>query len=123
MMVSLDPNDPYCAKIADFGTMRFCRQNLPITGRFVDNPVWLAPEIFMNLEYTYTVDTYAFGVILWETITRRSYCGNLTFMSDIEDKILNGYRPIIPGVSRGCPTIFADIIENCWVRRLLRSRN
>lgn len=113
MMMTTDTSAPVCSKIADFGTSRFC--TLPICGRFVDNPVWLAPEVLTNSEYDYTADTYAFGVMLWETITRKDYCGDLSFMSDIEDRIIKGLRPEIPSERRGCPTSYTNIIEACWV--------
>jgi serine/threonine protein kinase len=85
MMLSLDPSDPSCSKIADFGTSCLC--TLPLSGRLVDNPVWLAPEILANSEFTFTVDTYAYGVMLWEMITREDYLGDSAFMSEIEDKV------------------------------------
>lgn len=113
MMLSLDPGSPLCSKIADFGTSRLC--NFPITGRFVQNPVWLAPEIFTNSEYTYTADTYAFGVMLWEMITRKAYLGDFAFMSEIEDRIMNGYRPEVPCEKQGCPIPYAEVIQHCWV--------
>jgi len=38
------------AKVADFGTARSLAPT--IAGRTVDNPIWLAPEIMENEEYT-----------------------------------------------------------------------
>jgi serine/threonine protein kinase len=114
MMMTLDPNEEVCSKIADFGTSRECL--LPISGRFVDNPVWLAPEILTNSEYNFSADTYAFGVMMWESMTRKDYCGDLAFMSDIEDWIISGSRPPIPNERQGCPIPFQNIIQHCWVR-------
>ncbi len=38
------------AKVADFGTARNLAPT--IAGRTVDNPIWLAPEVMRNEEYT-----------------------------------------------------------------------
>lgn len=71
----------------------------PVTGRFVDNPVWLAPEVLQGQPYGVKVDTYAFGVMCWELLTRDSFFGEISFMSDMEDKIINVERPPIPSGS------------------------
>lgn len=42
----------------------------PITTRFVDNPIWLAPEVLTIDPYDERVDIYAYGVILWEILSR-----------------------------------------------------
>ncbi len=32
---------------------------------------WLAPEVLRNEPFTFRSDTYSFGIILWELLTRR----------------------------------------------------
>jgi len=98
-----------CAKIADFGTSKFLT-GIPLQGRFVDNPVWLAPEILLDRPYGVEVDTYAFGVILWELLTRDNFFGEINFMSDLEDHVIQGKRPPLDI----CPESFRDVICTCW---------
>lgn len=45
---------------------------------------------------------YAFGVILWELVSAQDFFGEISFMSAIEEKILNGNCPDldVPGVLR-----------------------
>ena len=41
-------------------------------------------------EFSYKADTYAYGIILWEMVTRDHFFGNEDFMSVIQAKILDG---------------------------------
>jgi serine/threonine protein kinase len=49
--------------------------------------VWLAPEVMENKIYTEKADVYSIGVILWELISRKAFFGEVSFMSQIEDKV------------------------------------
>ena len=110
MMVSISPTAPIVAKITDFGTSKKFT-GVPITGRFVDNPLWLAPEVLIGKGYDMRVDTYAYGVILWELLSREDYFGDISFMSEVEDRVVKGIRPEIGK----CPSLYNDIVEACWV--------
>jgi serine/threonine protein kinase len=57
------PSTKPIIKIADFGVSKEIQTF--ITGRFVTNPIWLAPEILMNHRYDLKVDVYAFGMLLF----------------------------------------------------------
>ncbi len=37
----------------------------------MDQPLWLAPEVIQRKSYNHKADVYAFGIILWELITRQ----------------------------------------------------
>ncbi|XP_077094855.1 tyrosine-protein kinase Src42A [Siphateles boraxobius] len=61
--------DMQCCKIADFGLAQI---NLP--GNRVSSDVrvpvkWMAPEIFINQEYTSKSDVWSFGILLTEIVT------------------------------------------------------
>lgn len=84
------------AKIADFGLSRATSFVDKFQGTSVDNPVWLAPEVIKKETYGLPVDVYAFGVMLWEILTQDFFFGEVRFMADVEDMILEGQRPPIP---------------------------
>eukprot|EP01125_Pyxidicula_operculata_P003558 TRINITY_DN1461_c1_g1_i5.p1 TRINITY_DN1461_c1_g1~~TRINITY_DN1461_c1_g1_i5.p1 ORF type:complete len:1543 (+),score=511.76 TRINITY_DN1461_c1_g1_i5:27-4631(+) len=118
LLNSLNPTSKTCALIADFGTARYMyelqtpkNQNNNVTTN-VDNPVWLAPEVMMNIPYDHKSDTYAYGVILWELVTRDHFHVGSRWMSDFTEGILRGERPPIP--QEFCPKPFSSIIERCW---------
>jgi len=73
--------------------------------------VWLAPEMLRGDEFSYKADTYAYGIILWEMVTRDHFFGNEDFMSVIQAKILDGVRPDIP---EGNPPELTQLIKVCW---------
>ena len=92
----------------------------PITERLVFNPIWLAPEAMKpNPSYNHLVDTYAFGVILWELIVRKKFFGELGWTSTVEDRVINGHRPTIPDET--APSEYIELIKRCWVSFMLFS--
>lgn len=106
-------NAPIMAKVTDFGLSGLAPT---LAGREVDNPVWLAPEVLREEEYTEKADVYSFGVILYELLTRQQYFGDFKFLSDIEEKIIAGHRPAIPeGPEYQRVPEYIQVIKDCWV--------
>lgn len=107
------PKDKFpTAKIADFGLSRGLNWSANLDDKAVDNPVWLAPEILKKKPYTGKVDVYAFGVILYELVSRLQLFGEISFMSKVEEKIVNGERPEIPDT---LPEL-RHLIEKSWAQ-------
>ena len=109
LMSSISENDKVVAKVADFGLSQALASTTK--GRSVANPIWLAPEIMRNEEYSEKADVYSFGVICWEVFSREEFFGNLDFLSLIEVKVLDGLRPSIPF---DVPPEIAELIEKSW---------
>lgn len=59
------------AKVADFGTARSLAPT--IAGRTVDNPIWLAPEVMRNEEYTEKVPSL-YSVIHFPGVSSHQNC-------------------------------------------------
>jgi len=100
------------AKVCDFG---LSGMRSVVTGRAVENPVWLAPEILRNdlkaQQDPTKIDVYAYGVILWELVTRADFFGEIRFMFELEQNVINGKRPSIPAT---CHPQFENLIQLCW---------
>jgi len=97
------------AKVGDFGTSQ--HMEMLISGRKVDNPIWLAPEVLEDKMFTEKADVYAFGVILWEMVARQQFFASEKFMAQLEKKVISGLRPTIPGT---CLPEVAELINECW---------
>jgi serine/threonine protein kinase len=114
LLKSLEAKSPAVAKVADFGLSGL---EHTLTGQPIQNPVWLAPEILSGEEFTVQSDVYAFGIILWELLTRENFFGEITFMTALEDKVKAGERPPIPD---DCLPPYAKLIEDCWANDISR---
>ena len=106
---SLDEKAEVIAKVADFGLSQVLASTTQ--GRSVANPVWLAPEIMKAEEYTEKADVYSYGVMLYELASRQDFFGDTKFMSALENRVIEGERPVIP---TGTPPEFLKLIELCW---------
>jgi serine/threonine protein kinase len=96
----MDRDGRIMAKVADFGTARSLAPT--IAGRTVDNPIWLAPEVMRNEEYTEKADVYSYGIILYEIYTRKFPFGKKTRFQ-IELEVVDGKRPDLP---EDCPPFY-----------------
>ncbi|KYQ89482.1 pleckstrin (PH) domain-containing protein [Tieghemostelium lacteum] len=134
LVLSLSLNSKVNIKVADFNT---CINRSRITGIFVPsvlqqsnsvenfkdkNPnlyhqmrkgttLWMAPEVIKGTVYSEKCDTYSFGIIMWEMITRTLPYSDIAFNSEIENRVLEGYRPPIP---LNCDPNYAEIMQECW---------
>ena len=101
---------PVIAKVADFGlSSRLFVDTL--NDRAVENPTWCAPEIMQNKPYTEKADVYSYGMMLWELLTRELPFENYKFHHQVEDDVIKGIRPSIPGE---CWESYSELIRICW---------
>ena len=94
------------------------------TGR--GTPLWMAPEIIKTMgkhdttgfaQLTPSVDTYAFGIIMWETLMMLEPWSNVKvkWSHEIFEMVEKGKRPPVDrAVLKASPKGFEEIMESCW---------
>lgn len=99
-------------KVGDFGLSETFREGSQVAQETKGSPLWMAPEALSGGAYDEKVDTYAFGIILWEAVTREEpfmeYSSYEEFMNAV---VRERCRPRIP---RGTPQLIRRLMEQCW---------
>ncbi|MGH0147732.1 UNVERIFIED_CONTAM: hypothetical protein FKN15_039850 [Acipenser sinensis] len=96
-------------KICDFGASRFHSHttHMSLVGTFP----WMAPEVIQSLPVSETCDTYSYGVVLWEMLTREIPFKGLEGLQVAWLVVEKNERLTIPS---SCPARFADLLKQCW---------
>ncbi|KAK6485069.1 mitogen-activated protein kinase kinase kinase 20-like isoform X1 [Huso huso] len=95
--------------ICDFGASRFHSHttHMSLVGTFP----WMAPEVIQSLPVSETCDTYSYGVVLWEMLTREIPFKGLEGLQVAWLVVEKNERLTIPS---SCPASFADLLKQCW---------
>jgi serine/threonine protein kinase len=98
-------------RIGDFGTSRLLVFDITLT-ESVGTPLYMAPEMYSDddsVAYTYTVDMYSLGLILYEIISGNCLCDGRNMKLFV--KLIRGGRSVMP------ESVFPQtrsLIERCW---------
>lgn len=95
-------------KVIDFGVSRVdALVNAKKT--VVGTPVFMAPEVMHEQQYTYTADTYSFGLVMWEMMTKNTPYFDVNPLRVAEH--IMSHRPAIPA---DCDPLLARLMKACW---------
>lgn len=96
-------------KICDFGASKFLTHttHMSLVGTFP----WMAPEVIQSLPVSETCDTFSYGVVLWEMLTREIPFKGLEGLQVAWLVVEKNERLTIPS---GCPVSFAELMRSCW---------
>ncbi|KAM4740183.1 LOW QUALITY PROTEIN: protein kinase C delta type-like [Anableps anableps] len=107
--VMLDSNGHI--KIADFG---MCKENISAenkAGTFCGTPDYIAPEILLGHKYTFSVDWWSFGVLVYEMLI-----GQSPFHGDNEDELFDSIRMDTPAYPKWITKESQNLLELLFVR-------
>jgi serine/threonine protein kinase len=98
-------------KIADFGLSKFLGGRDPDPTPSPGTPAFQAPELITGATYDFSVDVYAFGMIVYSLLTGKNPFHNLPTPFVLQDRVLRGDRPRL---TRAISPAFRSLISGCW---------
>jgi len=98
----------YETKVSDFGIAKFKEERATT---MVGTVQWMAPEVFRGKPYSSSVDTYSFGIILWEMVARQQPHENLLAFEIISGVAKENLRPPVP---EDCAESYKILMRSCW---------
>ena len=91
------------------------KKTFSINMNMIGTPAYLAPEIYMNKEYSKSSDVYSFGLIIYEILSGEKPFTNVISPKGIKQIILDEEsRPQIPETI--CES-YRNLIERCWSQK------
>mmetsp|Transcript_14479 Transcript_14479/g.16855 ORF Transcript_14479/g.16855 Transcript_14479/m.16855 type:complete len:427 (-) Transcript_14479:153-1433(-) len=78
---------------------------------------YMAPEIMLCKKYNHKVDTYSFGILLWELFALKIPMKGFNNYDYVEKVCKKGFRPN-PNESK-CPVMTQSIMKECWAENSL----
>eukprot|EP00056_Hartaetosiga_gracilis_P012666 m.203198 g.203198 ORF g.203198 m.203198 type:complete len:1456 (-) comp13727_c0_seq3:225-4592(-) len=83
------------------------------SNNYVGTPLYLSPEVWMAQTFSRASDVFAFGIVLWEIMTRESnpYPHISGPSRVLKNAVLDGQRPKIP---KWIGDDLRDLMKTCW---------
>jgi serine/threonine protein kinase len=72
---------------------------------------YMAPEVALAKPYNQSVDTYSFGIILWQIVKGKVPFSGLGRRTYMEHVVVGGERPRL---DRSWPKAFSRLLQRCW---------
>jgi hypothetical protein len=102
-------------KLCDFGMARTKEHTYIATKHISGSPSWMAPEVLRGDDFNELSDIYAFGVVMWELLTRKVPWADKTMAQLVGLVGFAGHRLEVPNpVEPGCPAGYVQLMLQCW---------
>jgi len=98
------------ARIADFGLCGVMKDKKELNGG-VGTPHYSAPEVLGRKTYGNKVDTYSYGIVLWEMLTKQIPFRDKSTAEIYDHVVKKGWRLNIPNSAQQG---LRDMILRCW---------
>lgn len=103
------------AKLCDFGIARLRPHTFVATEHISGSPAWMAPEVLRGDDFDHRGDVYAFGVILWELMTRQAPWPGKNLAQLVGLVGFKDLRLEIPSQPpEGCPPGYLLMMQKCF---------
>jgi serine/threonine protein kinase len=96
--------------VADFGLSKHVTASHMRQTCLAGSPIYMAPELLKDEEYSVKVDVYAFGILAWEVITQTPAFATITSAQELVNRTVNGLRPPLDQV----PQKLRDLVTYAW---------
>ena len=109
-------DENYYPKISDFGlSIQIPKDSIGMSFKesiICGTPIYIAPEIWRNNEYSKASDVYAFGMIAYEIMTcQKPFKEFQSYVQIVYNVVRKLYRPKI---DKSIPESYQKLIEACW---------
>jgi TPR repeat protein/serine/threonine protein kinase len=99
-------------KVADFGLSKFVESGATrMQTMHGGTAPYMAPEIHQGEEYSFAVDVYAFGILVYVMTTTLDPFPNVQSSFALGQKVTRGERPQIPNY---ISSNYRELIQACW---------
>mmetsp|Transcript_38507 Transcript_38507/g.101577 ORF Transcript_38507/g.101577 Transcript_38507/m.101577 type:complete len:203 (-) Transcript_38507:499-1107(-) len=103
------------AKVCDFGLAHLKLDSDVRTDR-MGSPMWTAPEVLKGEARDEKADTFSYGILLYELLTRRlpySDCAASQVVMGVITNLLP--RPELPSDAAHYPAVIGTLMRKCWL--------
>ena len=102
------------AKVCDFGLAHLKLGNDVRTDR-MGSPMWTSPEVLKGEARNEKADTYSYGMLLYELLTRQLPYGGYAAAQVVMGVITNLLpRPELPADAQHYPAAIGNLMKECW---------
>ena len=103
--------DEWKLKLTDFGISKIKQETAKFTGQPQGTAAFMAPEVLENNDYSPKSDVYAYGIVLWEIVSREIPFKGLHPAQIISQVLLHKKRPPL---SPEAPSSLVTLMQLCW---------